>query len=63
MAADHKVQYMESEFVTHSGYLYDGADHRNADVWYQESGGEWWAWQDGPRPIRWSDFALYHYRW
>lgn len=63
MTANHKVIYLGSNNIGHSDFYNLTTDARTADVNYQDFGGSWFAWNDAPWPVRWSDFGLYLGSW
>jgi hypothetical protein len=62
MSADHRVLYLANEFVTHDTYFTDTTDLRDADLHFKD-GGSYYTWQSGPHPVRWIDYAMFHYNW
>ena len=58
MSANHKVSYLGSMNIGHSDYMNDTSDVRDADVEYNDFGGQWFSWLDAPHAVRWSDFGL-----
>jgi pimeloyl-ACP methyl ester carboxylesterase len=63
MDSTHRVNYLGSMDVGHSDYYVRTSDTRDADVEYWDRPGPWYAWYDGPHPVRWSDYALYSGGW
>ena len=63
MTAGHKVSYLGSMNVGHSDYMNDTSDVRDADVEYNDNGGPWHTWYDGPHAVRWADFGLLYGSW
>jgi hypothetical protein len=63
MDATHRVKYLSNMNVEHGDYLVDTSDSRTADVNYWDRPGPWYAWNDAPYSVRWTDFALYYGTW
>lgn len=63
MDADHKVKYFTENGIEHGDYYKDTTDERSANVEWFDKDQQWYDWHDAPWPVRWADFALYHYSW
>jgi hypothetical protein len=63
MRARHKVFYLESNEIGHSGYYRDLSKRRDANVRWKDRGGHWHRWYSAPHVARWTEHALRGGRW
>lgn len=62
MDADHKVKYFTGNGIEHGDYDEHAASCCAGVEWWDRDQ-PWYEWHEAPWPVRWTDYALYHYRW